>query len=365
MRDLPAPGAILYTIGSLEIGGTELRSLEVISELKQSDPGLNLALYVTCAEGGPLESEFASLGVPVVRGRRGFAGLLHLWWLCRRCHVKVLHTNGDTVSGFHCAAAALGGVKIRIAHFRTASLPNHGSYQKLILHIGRVLLKLFSSRVLGACEAAQVLAGVGDDRWSTLYDGVHTCGRTGDTPSGSHNLLFLGRIHPEKRYCLAIDIFEELMSRPGTRASLHIVGPGTSRDIDRLLTRAEASPYRQHIVVHGGTRDPYYHLNQARVLLHPSIREGLPGAVLEALAAGVPVVASDLPGLREIQRQTEGVTLVPHSASPQQWADKVQEAFFKGPSEEISAQFAAGPFLFENHVRSLKSVWGLTPELQA
>jgi glycosyltransferase involved in cell wall biosynthesis len=42
-----------------------------------------------------------------------------------------------------------------------------------------------------------------------------------------------------------------------------------------------------------------------------SRREGLPGVVLEAVASGIPVVATDLPGVREIAKYTQLISIVP------------------------------------------------------
>jgi glycosyltransferase involved in cell wall biosynthesis len=60
-----------------------------------------------------------------------------------------------------------------------------------------------------------------------------------------------------------------------------------------------------------GNRDDVSRLLAASdVFVFPSLWEGLPGAVLEALAAGLPVAASPLPGVVEIARRTSGVMTV-------------------------------------------------------
>jgi glycosyltransferase involved in cell wall biosynthesis len=55
-------------------------------------------------------------------------------------------------------------------------------------------------------------------------------------------------------------------------------------------------------------------------VLLPSLKEGLPGVVLEACAAGAPVLASDLPGVREIAAQLPGVEFLSLSAGDREWA---------------------------------------------
>jgi glycosyltransferase involved in cell wall biosynthesis len=354
---------ILYTLGSLEIGGTEICALRLLSALKRERPGLAIILYVTSPTTGPLDSAFRALDIRIVQGPGGLVGLLHIWWTCVASRVSVLHANADIAGGFYCLAAAAAGVKRRIAHFATTAPPGTALDQRLILHIGRILLRAFGTRVVGVCEGARALAGVGDERWLTLYTGVgfdnSPVPRTGRLP---RNLLVLGRIHPEKGYSRAVDIFDALMTRTGSPTSLHFVGSGAAAQMDRLRRRIEASPFRASISICGASLDPRHHLRRATVLLLPSDREGLPGAILEALSKGVPVVASDLPGCREIERVSKGVRLVAPDAPIREWADRVEEALREGPSDEIKSHFGRGPFLFDDHLRKVKRLWGLAAD---
>lgn len=67
----------------------------------------------------------------------------------------------------------------------------------------------------------------------------------------------------------------------------------------------------KHVRYFGEARDVRSFLRQADVVVHPSYREGIPRAVLEAMSMGKPVIATDVPGCREtVQHGTNGM-LVP------------------------------------------------------
>jgi glycosyltransferase involved in cell wall biosynthesis len=360
------PGAgggpvILYTLGSMKIGGAEIRALELLEALKRERPGLDVTVYVTCREGGPLEADFRGLGINVVEGPRGLAGVAHLWRLCARSKVEILHSNADTVSGFHCLAGALAGVGRRIAHYHITAAPGDDFYQRLILYVGRALMKLFATDVIGVCDGARALAAVPEERWTTLYDGVDClAAAAAPDPDGPRRLLFLARIHPDKDFNKAVAIFECLMARSATPAELHFVGTGSAEEVARLGNRVAASPSADAIAIHGASREPQEHLGRASLLLLPSVREGLPGSVLEALSHGVPVVASDLPGLREIAERCKGVRLVPRSAPLEQWVDAVEAALAED-REGIGTCFSRSPFRFSDHKRRIEALWNLPP----
>jgi glycosyltransferase involved in cell wall biosynthesis len=107
-------------------------------------------------------------------------------------------------------------------------------------------------------------------------------------------VLVAGRLVPQKDVGLALATFREIVAlRPGL--SLDIAGDGP----ERMALEAGASglPVR----FHGHVRDLAPLLGQADALLLTSRFEGTPAVVIEALAAGVPVVATDCsPFVREV-----------------------------------------------------------------
>lgn len=81
---------------------------------------------------------------------------------------------------------------------------------------------------------------------------------------------------------------------------------GADGSAGRLPALVAASPARERLRLQGFCADPKPFFEAADLLLQPSLSEGLPRAVLEAMAWGVPVVASAVGGLPEIVE--DGVT---------------------------------------------------------
>jgi glycosyltransferase involved in cell wall biosynthesis len=104
-------------------------------------------------------------------------------------------------------------------------------------------------------------------------------------------LITVGRLIPSKRFEFAIDLLARMQST--YKIDLKVVGDGPERS--RLEARARDLPVT--FLGHISDREALANLLRVSdVLLMPSASEGQPNAILEALACGVPVVATDIPG---------------------------------------------------------------------
>lgn len=86
---------------------------------------------------------------------------------------------------------------------------------------------------------------------------------------------------------------------------LHVVGSGTDPEKKECLRLAEQLGNR--VTVHGTVDQPHLAelLHKTHIFILPSLFEGLPLVILEALACGCRIVASDLPGCREVKKQVD------------------------------------------------------------
>ena len=124
-----------------------------------------------------------------------------------------------------------------------------------------------------------------------------------EVPPTKLNLLFVGRIVYQKGLDLLFDALSDLLDLPW---QLILVGDGPARNT--LQEQAAALDLEERITFLGWkSRHELQQLYQeASIFVFPSRDEGMPNAVLEAMAASLPVIASDIAGNEELIQ--EGVT---------------------------------------------------------
>ena len=119
-------------------------------------------------------------------------------------------------------------------------------------------------------------------------------GGSADTPNASLHLLTVGRLAPQKNVSLLIEAFCRI-ARPDDR--LTIVGDGPLRE--RL--EAQAARHQGDVRFFGHHPDPAPAFAQANAFALASNYEGLPAVLVEALAAGLPIAATNsAPGIADL-----------------------------------------------------------------
>ena len=120
-----------------------------------------------------------------------------------------------------------------------------------------------------------------------------------DYGEGTRTVLSVGRLDAEKNPLLLAEVLDRLLAGGG-EWRLEVCGEGPlAAELQAELARrglAARSELAGYVAFDGGLVDRY---RRAHVLLHSSLTEGLPQVLLEALAAGLPVVASDVGGIGE------------------------------------------------------------------
>jgi glycosyltransferase involved in cell wall biosynthesis len=167
-------------------------------------------------------------------------------------------------------------------------------------------------RVLGSSIEVRPGAGAEEVRAVAERHGI---------ASGEPVILSVGRLSREKGQADLIAAAGHLAAaQPNLPFRLVLVGDGPERG--RLEKAAAASGLSRPIVFAGQQTDvlPYYGL--ARVFVLPSLSEGSPNVLLEAMAAGVPIVATSVGGVPEMVEHETSALLAP-ARNPQALATQI------------------------------------------
>lgn len=121
-------------------------------------------------------------------------------------------------------------------------------------------------------------------------------GPNGNRKLGSQMVCSVGRLSAEKGHRFLLDAWRQVVDRL-RNAKLVLVGDGP--EMPNLRKQAQALGIESTINFVGNTNKPLEYVAECNVFALPSLTEGLPVAILEALAMGKPVVASDVGGVSE------------------------------------------------------------------
>jgi len=132
---------------------------------------------------------------------------------------------------------------------------------------------------------------------------------------GELRLLSVGRLDPEKNPTLLADVLAQLRSRSSSWR-LDVIGEGSEEAA--LASRAATLGVADALSLHGyvaAGEELWEWYRAAHAFLHVSLTEGVPSVLFEAQAAGVPVVATDVGGVRAaIGHETTGLLVPPRDA---------------------------------------------------
>lgn len=109
---------------------------------------------------------------------------------------------------------------------------------------------------------------------------------------GKPVILGVGRLARQKNFSMLIRAFAVLLK--DTPATLLILGEGPERE--RLQTLIGALGLQQHVVLPGMVGNPFAFMRRADILALPSEEEGFGLVLIEAMAVGLPIVATRCPG---------------------------------------------------------------------
>lgn len=134
-------------------------------------------------------------------------------------------------------------------------------------------------------------------------------------------LVSVGELSPSKNHLVAIEAMAKLRDLP---VAYLVCGTGSMEK--KLRRRVRELQLEERVCFAGYVEQIPAVLQQCDCFFFPSGREGLPVAVMEAMAVGLPVIAADIRGVHDLLTDTKGGYLL-DGFSPEDYAAKVRELF--------------------------------------
>jgi sugar transferase (PEP-CTERM/EpsH1 system associated) len=317
-----AKARVAHVIPSLQVGGLQ----KVVVRLVDRFRGRMDHLVLTPAGDGPLRPRFGP-GVDVIAlaERPGSPKLntLRMARVFRAWRPDVVHTRNWT-----CIDAVLGarlaGVPVVIhgEHGREAGDPE--GRNALRRRVRRLLAPLVTEFVAVSRDLARWLVedvGVPAAKVTQIYNGVDTeafspadkeaARRTLGIRDGAVVIGTVGRLDPVKDHRGLLEAFGRIARHP--QAQLVVVGDGPCRaELEQVGRRLGLDG---RVLMLGERQDVARILRALDVFALPSLGEGISNALLEAMASGLPVIATRVGGNPElVDHGVTGTLVSPRSA---------------------------------------------------
>jgi glycosyltransferase involved in cell wall biosynthesis len=320
------PIRLLHVISTLYAGGTEMLMLRLIRSLDTS----RYRVRVAYLRGTPeLKAEVeAATGAPPFDAGLGHKAdpmaLARLFGYVRRERFDLVHTHMDLADYYGGLAARLGGARGLVStkhnadEFRTRATWKRWPFLALerFAYEAADAVIVVSAGLRDFLETAEHLPrrkmivienGV--------YPGIAAAAPTRDEARrrlGHHGfrplLGSVGRLAPQKGHAHLLDALPAILAS-FPEAGLVLAGDGPERA--NLETRAERLGIRDRVAFLGHREDVPAVLAALDLFLLPSLWEGMPQALLEAMAMSLPIVAARCIGIVDLLEDGAEALLVP------------------------------------------------------
>jgi len=368
------PLRVLHVFAGMERGGAELRTLDVIRNIERDRFQFNFcAVY---GRPGSLDDEIRSLGGEVHLVPLGVSFPWAFCRLLRKGRYQIVHSHVHLFSGFILRLAAQEGVPVRIAHFRSMHDGQRDNLRRLVQRrLMRYWIGRYATDILAVAEGAMACAWrpdwQSDPRCRVVYSGLDLSGfPESRDPQGVREefrlppdcrlLIHVGRMSEAKNHPRLVAVFADL-SRLDPSARLLLVGRDANEIGRRVRTQVTEAGLAGRVAFAGERDDVPRLLAAADLMLFPSVREGLPGAVLESCAVGTPVLASDLPGIQEVAARLPNVHCLALASPDSEWADAACGLLAQGgPAKDrrhARQAFADSVFTVQRSAQTHREIW--------
>ncbi len=315
---------VLHVIGGGEFGGAERHILNLATAM---DPNL-VEVSVCCLFADPFvqlarEAGIRAYSIPM-RHKLDFGIVTKLRDNIAREKIDIVHTHGVRANLVGRLAARMAGVETVVTTVHSLLAQD---YPDLFSRLANMIIEKASRgltthfiAVSGGLQKALVQQGIPEHKITVIYNGLNPgLFQKGDGCTGKWReaagfspgtplVAIVGRLHPVKGHRYFLRAAAEILKE---RTDVHFLVVGSGPERDRLEDYTRKLGISDHVTFTGFVSDVSDLMPDLNLLIVPSLWEGFGLTALEAMAVGVPVVATSVGGLPEIVDHGTTGLLVP------------------------------------------------------
>lgn len=365
---------ILLMIDEASLGGGQKHVLWLAQNIDKR----KFRVSVACDKSGWLVDELGKENIkhyPIsISNKPNFLSLIRIRRLIKSLRPMIIHTHGGT-AGFYGRLGAMFLKECKTVHtYHGIHYLNHEmTFKKRFFRFIDKLFLLLTDRIICVAKSdfdSGVKAGVViPGKTEVIYNGIEIEAYKGGQKKedsiqaiisgekeGEIIIGSIGRLHVQKGYSFLVEAAYELIKKhPYLR--FHIVGDGELRS--DLNSEIRKYGLEDKFVLLGSREDVIDEVAKMDIFVLPSLWEGLPIVLLEAMAARKPIVATNVNGNKEILSDGETALLV-NPENPEEIVKKTDEMLIDSVLRERLVENA---FARVNEVFSLHNWMGETERL--
>ena len=302
-RDLSRLRILHFVTGGFSGGATQVAIALVHAALQSATITPLLVLRRKRHTPPSRVSELARDGVPfeLVAGWSHFATIFALLGVCRKFRPDILVAHGFSEHLW----GRYAGLLANVPHLVQVEHNTRERYSTWRLMQSRWLAKR-TDRIVGCSEGVRLALLAQDlpsERVIAIANGIRVEpfaeAQALSFANRAPGIVMVARLSKQKDHATLLHALA-LLAKRGITPALHLAGGGKSRHREPLVALAATLGLADQVKFLGVIRDVPELLMQNQISVLSTHHEGMPLALIEAMAAGCAVIGSDVPGVREI-----------------------------------------------------------------
>lgn len=342
---------VLIVAGEMNLGGLENQLMYL---LRHADQEYFQIDYTSTTPDSYYRKEIEKLGggfllIPHMSRVNPLPYCKALYRIMKDGRYDVVHSHELFHSGIVLLVAKLAGVPVRVAHAHNwQDGDGSGKKRSLIRSVYNTVMRWLIVGCTTHQMACSSLAGkflYGEkcthrDTYQVVFNSVNTekildrydKKETGEFCDDWLNVFQVARVSKVKNQLFLTEVAAELKRR-GKKIRILCAGSGDEADVQAVRNAIREKDVADHIQLLGARSDIDVLLRKAHAFVLPSHYEGMPLALIEAQASGLPCVVADTFS-HEVDFEIGKVQWLPLDGDAAHWADALEKAIASGRADK-------------------------------